>query len=54
MPPAPEPKRSRRSSSAKSLTVRLFNFIMTLAIIGALLFVGSVWYGKTQFEARGQ
>ncbi|MEM1318074.1 MAG: endolytic transglycosylase MltG, partial [Pseudomonadota bacterium] len=53
LPPAAEPKRTRRSSSAKSMTVRLFNFILTLAIVGALLFVGSIWYGQTKFEARG-
>ncbi|EFL90599.1 aminodeoxychorismate lyase [Ahrensia sp. R2A130] len=53
LPPTSDPRTKRRSRSAKSMTVRLFNFIMTLAIIGALLFVGSVWYGKTQFEARG-
>ncbi|MEN0040364.1 MAG: endolytic transglycosylase MltG [Pseudomonadota bacterium] len=53
LPPAAEPKRARRSSSAKSMTVRLFNFILTLAIVGALLFVGSIWYGQTKFEARG-
>ena len=33
--------------------VRFFNFLMTLALLGAFVFVGIVWYGKTEFDARG-
>ena len=46
----PPPLRSRK---ARGMMVRFFNFLMTAAFLGAILFVGSVWYGKTQFDAKG-
>ena len=52
-----EPERvsapSRRSDKARGTMVRFFNFILTLLFLGAIGFVGAVWYGKTQFEATG-
>ena len=42
-----------RSKKARGALVRFFNFLMTLAFVVAVLFVASIWYGKTQFEATG-
>ncbi|MEE9376214.1 MAG: endolytic transglycosylase MltG [Rhizobiaceae bacterium] len=42
-----------RSKKARGTLVRFFNFLMTLAFLGAVGFVGNVWYTKTQFEAKG-
>ncbi|MEM8749696.1 MAG: endolytic transglycosylase MltG [Pseudomonadota bacterium] len=47
------PKRRRRSAGARSMMVRFFNFLLTLAIIGGVGFAFAVWHGKTQFEAAG-
>lgn len=33
--------------------VRFFNFLLTMAFVGAVLFVGAIWYGKSEFEAPG-
>ncbi|MEE9314961.1 MAG: endolytic transglycosylase MltG [Rhizobiaceae bacterium] len=42
-----------RSKKARGTFVRIFNFLMTLAFLGAIGFVSSVWYTKTQFETKG-
>ncbi|MEP1205920.1 MAG: endolytic transglycosylase MltG [Rhizobiaceae bacterium] len=46
-----EPK--RRSKRARGGFVRFFNFLMTLALVGAILFVGAIWYGKKEYDAPG-
>lgn len=43
----------KRSARARGGMVRFFNFLMTLALFGAITFVGIIWYGKTEFEAPG-
>ena len=43
----------KRSSRARGSMVRFFNFLMTLALFGAIFFVGIIWYGKTEFESPG-
>lgn len=53
---APVPVRRRkilRSKRARSTTVRFFNFLLTLAIVGVAVFVGLVWYGKEKFDETG-
>ena len=44
---------SRPSALARGRIVRFFNFLMTLAIVASLLFVGAIWYGTTEFDAPG-
>ena len=51
--PSSVPKPPSRSQGAKGTMVRFFNFLLTLAFFGSILFVGGIWYGKTQFEAPG-
>ena len=46
-------RKNRRSRSARGMMVRFFNFLLTLAIIGAVTFAGMVWHGKNKFEAKG-
>ncbi len=43
----------KRSSKARGTMVRFFNFLLTMAFVGAILFVGAIWYGKSEFEAKG-
>jgi UPF0755 protein len=43
----------RASSRARSGMVRFFNFMMTMALVGSILFVAAIWYGKTEFDAPG-
>lgn len=45
--------RPRRSARARGALVRFFNFLLTVALVGAIVFVGLIWYGKTEFEAPG-
>ena len=42
-----------RSRMARGGMVRFFNFLMTLAVLGAIGFFVAVWYSKTEFVARG-
>lgn len=42
-----------RSSRARSTMVRFFNFLLTIAFLGAIAFVAFIWYGKSQFDAPG-
>ena len=35
------------------MMVRFFNFLLTMAIVGAIAFAGMVWHGKNKFEAKG-
>ncbi len=44
---------AKRSRKARGTLVRFFNFLFTIAIVGAICFVGLIWYGTTQFEAKG-
>jgi len=44
---------TKASSRARSGMVRFFNFLMTMAFLGAVFFVGAIWYGKTEYEAPG-
>ncbi len=46
-------RRPKRSRAAHSGMVRFFNFLMTLAILGVVGFVGGVWYMKYQFDEPG-
>ncbi len=48
-----DPEQAKRSDKARGTMVRFFNFILTLALVGAIGFVGALWYGKTEFEAIG-
>ncbi|MEP0943487.1 MAG: endolytic transglycosylase MltG [Rhizobiaceae bacterium] len=43
----------RRSDRARGGMVRFFNSLMTMALFGAIFFVGVIWYGKTEFDAPG-
>lgn len=43
----------KRSTRARGGMVRFFNFLMTMALVGAIAFVGIIWYGKTEFDAPG-
>ncbi len=44
---------TKASSRARGTMVRFFNFLMTVALFGAITFVGIIWYGKTEYDARG-
>lgn len=46
----PPPRRSRR---ARNQLVVFLNFMLSLAILIAIIGVGIFWYGKTEFEAAG-
>lgn len=43
----------KRSARARGGMVRFFNFLMTMALFGAIAFVGIIWHGKSEFDAPG-
>ncbi len=51
--PLRRPPPRKRSKSARSTTVRFFNFLLTLAFVGVAVFAGMIWFGKQQFDQPG-
>ncbi len=51
--PLRRPPEKKRSRSARSTTVRFFNFLLTLAFVGVAVFAGLIWIGKQQFDQPG-
>lgn len=49
----PPVKGGRRSKASRSQFIVFMNFLMSLAVIAAIVAAGAVWFGKREFEAPG-